>query len=58
MDALVRSANNHLWLRNATENAADLHRACPDLHDEIMASVSAGGFDLAKGWSPVGWDEQ
>lgn len=49
VDALVLSANNHLWLRNATGNAADLHRACPDLHDEIMASVPAGGLRPGEG---------
>ncbi len=27
VDALVLSANNHLWLRNASGNAAALHRA-------------------------------
>jgi hypothetical protein len=36
VDALVLSANNHLWLRNASGNAAALHRRCPDLHDLVM----------------------
>lgn len=49
VDALVLSANNHLWLRNATGNAAALHRRCPDLHDEVMASVPAGGFRPGEG---------
>lgn len=44
VDALVLSANNHLWLRNATGNAAALHQRCPDLHDEIQALVPPGGF--------------
>lgn len=49
VDALVLSANNHLWLRNATGNAAAVHRSCPDLHDEVMASVPAGGFRPGEG---------
>lgn len=49
VDALVLSANNHLWLRNATGNAAAVHRRCPDLHDEVMASVPAGGFRPGEG---------
>ena len=43
------SANNHLWLRNASGNAAALHRRCPDLHDEVMASVPAGGLRPGEG---------
>jgi O-acetyl-ADP-ribose deacetylase (regulator of RNase III) len=49
VDALVLSANNHLWLRNATGNAAAVHRRCPDLHDEVMASVPPGGFRPGEG---------
>lgn len=49
VDALVLSANNHLWLRNASGNAAALHRRCPDLHDEVMASVPAGGLRPGEG---------
>lgn len=45
----VLSANNNLWLRNATGNAAELHHKCPDLHDEVMASVPAGGFRPGEG---------
>ena len=49
VDALVLSANNHLWLRNASGNAAALHHRCPDLHDEVMASVPAGGLRPGEG---------
>ena len=49
VDALVLSANNQLWLRNASGNAAALHRRCPDLHDEVMASVPAGGLRPGEG---------
>ncbi|WP_131806139.1 macro domain-containing protein [Mycobacterium alsense] len=49
VDALVLSANNHLWLRNASGNAAALHRRCPDLHDEVIASVPAGGLRPGQG---------
>jgi O-acetyl-ADP-ribose deacetylase (regulator of RNase III) len=49
VDALVLSANNHLWLRNASGNAAALHRRCPDLHDEVKASVPAGGLRPGEG---------
>jgi|tagenome__1003787_1003787.scaffolds.fasta_scaffold20834058_3 O-acetyl-ADP-ribose deacetylase (regulator of RNase III) len=49
VDALVLSANNHLWLRNASGNAAALHGRCPDLHDEIMPLVPAGGLRPGEG---------
>jgi O-acetyl-ADP-ribose deacetylase (regulator of RNase III) len=55
VEALVLSANNHLWLRNASGNAAALHRRCPELHDEVMASVPAGGLRPGEGlvtWGP------
>ena len=38
-EALVLSANNHLALESATGNAGSLHTRCPDLHDQIRASV-------------------
>lgn len=56
VDALVLSANNHLWLRNASGNAAALHRRCPDLHDEVMASVPAGGLRPGEGLVTRGRD--
>ena len=49
VDALVLSANNHLWLRNASGNAAAMHRRWPGLHDEVMASIPAGGLRPGEG---------
>ena len=65
-EALVLSANNHLALESATGNAGSLHTRCPDLHDQIRASVElpmrpgmgtvTGGpnrFSASEGWVMV-----
>jgi hypothetical protein len=49
VDALVLSANNHLWLRNASGTQPHCTADDPDLHDEIMASVPAGGLRPGEG---------
>jgi hypothetical protein len=53
VDALVLSANNHLWLRNASGNAAALHLRCLDLHEEVMASVPAGAEPVNLNEAPL-----